>query len=169
MDIKRHSQRTTGQSPSRVFVSEQRVSGKKLSGFDCPWTSTLSDITVHIKYKHVWDVSTVPCNLLMVLYKLARGMRYSSAVFILRELFYLICKFEGDAFSFGVFHIGTKEETEAFRFSIKMGSSKGNTLVTPEFHSYLEGDVKDLHPEKKCQDLLRYHTGFCWRKWTLVM
>jgi hypothetical protein len=119
-----------------------------VSDLNCIWNGTPSDIEAHIEYKHASEVSIVPEFLLMVLYKFARGMRYSKLVFTLGELFYLICKVEGDAFSFGVFHIGNKEETEAFRFSIKMGGSKENILVTRKCHSYLESGLKDLHPGK---------------------
>jgi hypothetical protein len=121
---------------------------RKLSGVDCPWTGTLSDIAVHIKGKHARDCSMVPGNLLIVLYSLARGMSYSRAIFTLGKLFYLTCKVEGDFFSFGVFHIGPEVETQAFKFSIKMGGSKEYISVTRKCHSYLEGELKDLHPGK---------------------
>jgi hypothetical protein len=121
---------------------------RKLSDVDCPWNGTLSDIEVHIKSKHARECSIVPGSLLIVLYSLTRGISYSRAIFTLGKLFYLTCKVEGDTFSFGVFHIGPNVETKAFKFKIKMGSSKEYISVTRKCHSYLEGGLKDLHPGK---------------------
>jgi hypothetical protein len=79
---------------------------------------------------------------------LSRGSRYHQAVLSQGELFYLTWEKDDDAFSFAVFHFGPKEETEAFKYGIKIGNSEEYVAVTRKCHSYLEGGLKDLHPGK---------------------
>jgi hypothetical protein len=55
---------------------------------------------------------------------------------------------EGDAFSFGVFHVGPKGESEAFKYGIKIGNSEEYISITRKCHSCLEGDPMNLQPEK---------------------
>jgi hypothetical protein len=84
----------------------------------------------------------------MLLENVARGQSFPIPAFTLGELFYVTFETEGDAFSFGVFHFGPKEESEAFKYGIKIGSYKEYVAVTGNCHSCLEGDPMDLHPEK---------------------
>ena len=121
---------------------------RKLSGVDCAWTGTLSDIPVHIKAEHCSETVDVEGHFKVTLPYLSRGKRYHQAVFILGELFYLIWETDGDAFSFGVFYFCHKKETEAFKYGIKIGKSEEYIAVTRKCHSYLEGGLKDLQPEK---------------------
>ena len=79
---------------------------------------------------------------------LSRGKRYHQVVFILGELFYLSWETKGDAFSFVVFHFSPKKESETFKYGIKVGNSEEHVTVTRKCHSYLEGGLKDLQPEK---------------------
>jgi len=79
---------------------------------------------------------------------LSRGKRYHQAVLIMGELFYLSWEVRGDAFSFGVFYFGPKKETETFKYGIKIGNSEEHVTVTRKCHSYVEGGLKDLQPEK---------------------
>jgi hypothetical protein len=79
---------------------------------------------------------------------LSRGRRYHQAVLILGELFYLTWVIEGGAFSFGVFHFGPAKETESFKYGIKIDNSEEYVAVTRKCHTYLEGGLKDLKPEK---------------------
>jgi len=79
---------------------------------------------------------------------LSRGKRYHQAVLIMGELFYLSWEVRGDAFSFVVFYFGPKEETETFKYGIKIGNSEEHVTVTRKCHSYVEGGLKDLQPEK---------------------
>jgi hypothetical protein len=121
---------------------------RKLSGVDCPWTGILSDITVHIKDRHNSEIAEVQGHFKVELLDLAKGRRYHQVVLILGELFYLIWETKDDAFSFGVFYFGPKEETEAFKYGIKMGNSAEYVAVTRKCHSYLEGGLKNIQPEK---------------------
>jgi len=72
------------------------------------------------------------------------------------ELFYLSWETLGDAFNFGVFHFGPKKGTEVFKYGIKIGNSEEHVTVTRKCHSYVEGGLKDLQPEKYVQ--LYYNT-----------
>jgi Zn-finger nucleic acid-binding protein len=115
---------------------------------NCSWSGIVSDIKAHIEDKHAYDFPTVPSNFLMSICNLAKGMSYCSTVFILGELFYFNLKAEGDVFSFGVFHFGPSEETEAFKYGIKICSFEECISLTRKFHSCLEGGLKDLQPGK---------------------
>ena len=86
-----------------------------MSGEDCSWTGILLDLKAHIEGKHSWIVFPVPNHFSLELQNPARGFDYSLAVFTLGELFYLDLKPDGDAFKFGVFHIGSEEGTEVFK------------------------------------------------------
>jgi hypothetical protein len=121
---------------------------RKLSGVDCSWTGTLSDIPVHIKGEHYSETAEVPEHFKVTLPYLSRGRRYHQVVLVLGEIFYLTWETKGDAFSFGVFYFGPKEETEAFKYGIKIGNSEEYVTVIRKCHSYLEGSLKDLQPEK---------------------
>jgi len=121
---------------------------RKLSGGDCAWTGTLSDIPVHVKDKHCSETAEVQGHFNVKLLDLSRGKRYHQAVLILGDLFYLSWETMGNAFSFVVFHFCTKKETEVFKYSIKIGNSEEHVTVTRKCHSYLEVGLKDLQPEK---------------------
>ena len=115
---------------------------------NCSWNGIVSDIKAHIEDKHTYDFPTVPNHFLMSICNLAKGMSYCSTVLILGELFYFTFKAEGDVFSFGVFHFGPTEETEAFKYGIKIGSFEEYISVTRKCHSCLEGGLKDVQPGK---------------------
>jgi len=121
---------------------------RKLSGGDCAWTGTLSDIPVHIKDKHSSETAEVQGHFNVKLLDLSRGKRYHQAVVILGDLFYLSWETKGEAFSFGVFHFSPIKKTEVFKYGIKIGNSEEHVTVTRKCHSYLEGGLKDLQPEK---------------------
>jgi len=130
-----------------LFQGRQCPFGK-VSGVDCNWTGTMSDIPVHIKDKHESMTAEVQGHFKVKLLNLFTGRRYHQAVLNSSELFYLIWETNGDAFSFGVFYIGRKQETDVFKYGIKIGNSEGNVSVTRKCHSYLESGLKDLQPEK---------------------
>jgi E3 ubiquitin-protein ligase SIAH1 len=121
---------------------------RKLSAVDCTWSGTLSDIPAHIKTEHYNEAAEVQGHFKVTLPYLSTGRLYQQAVLILGELFYLTGETKGDAFSFGVYHFGLNEETEAFKYSIKIGNSEEYVTVTRKCLSYLEGGLKDLQPEK---------------------
>ena len=121
---------------------------RKLSGGDCAWTGTLSDIPVHIKDIHYSGTAQVQGHFKVKLLDPSRGKCCHQAVLILGELFYLSWEIKGDAFSFGVFYFGPKKESEVFKYGIKIGNSEEHVTVTRKCHSYLEGGLKDLQPEK---------------------
>ena len=118
----------------------------KIPHSNCSWNGILLDLKAHIEDKHAND--TAPNHFLMSLCDLARGMSYCWYAFILGELFYFTFKTENDVFSFGVFHCGPTEETEAFKYGIKIGNSEEHVTVTRKCHSYLEGGLKDLQHGK---------------------
>jgi hypothetical protein len=117
-------------------------------GVNCSWTGILLDLEAHIIHKHDDEVSTGRNHFIMLLYSLARGKSYPLPVFTLGELFYVTLESEGDAFCFGVFHFGPKEESEAFKYGIKIGNSEEHISVTRKCHSCLEGDPMNLQPDK---------------------
>jgi len=125
---------------------------RKLSSGGCAWAGTLSDIPVHIKDKHDSETAEVQGHFKVKLLDLSRGKRYHQAVLIMGELFYLTCETNGEDFSFGVFYFRPKKETVAFKYGIKIGNSEEHVAVTRKCHSYLEGGLKDLQPEK-CANL----------------
>jgi len=117
-------------------------------GVNCSWAGILLDLEAHILRKHSYDVCADQNRFIMLLYNLARGKSYPLSVFTFGELFYVTLESEGDAFSFGVFHFGPKEESEAFKYGIKIGNSEEYISVTRKCHSCLEGDPMNLQPEK---------------------
>lgn len=121
---------------------------RELSGGGCAWTGTLSDLAVHIKDKHDSETAEVQGHFKVKLLDLSRGKRYHQAVLIMGELFYLTWELKDDTFSFGVFYFGLKKESEAFKYGIKIGNSEEHVAVTRNCHSYVEGGLKDIQPEK---------------------
>jgi len=69
-------------------------------------------------------------------------------VFTLEELIYLGLKTEVRVFKFDVFHIGPEEETEVFKYGIKIGSFEEYISITRKCCRHVEGDPMDLKPEK---------------------
>jgi E3 ubiquitin-protein ligase SIAH1 len=117
---------------------------RKLSGVDCPWTGVLPEIALHVLDEH--DADEVPSHFKVILLDFVVGSRYRRAVICLGELFYLTWEAEGDILTFGVFHFGPKNETNDFKYGIKIGNSDGYDTATRKCHSYLEGGLKDLQP-----------------------
>ena len=122
---------------------------RKLSGVDCNWTGTLSDITLHIFVEHDTEISEIPANFKVKLLDFGVGGPYRKVVLTFGELFYLAWEREGDFFNFGVFHFGRKNESNDYKYSIKMGNSAQYVAVTLKCHSYLEGGLKDIQPGKR--------------------
>ena len=118
-----------------------------LTGVDCSWTGIQLTLEAHLVTKHDTVVFIVPNHFTMLLRNLARGKSYPLPVFTLGELFYVTLEAEGDAFSFGVFHFGPKEESETFKYGIKIGGFEEYISVTSKCHSCLEGDPMELQPE----------------------
>ena len=129
---------------------------RKLPAGGCTWAGTLSDIPVHIKDKHDSETAEVQGHFKVKLLDLSRGKRYHQAVLIMGELFYLTWETNGEAFNFGVFYFRPKNETEAFKYGIKIGNSEEHVTVTRKCHNYVEGGLKSLQPEKYAQ--LYYNT-----------
>jgi hypothetical protein len=121
---------------------------RKLSGVDCSWTGTLSDIAVHLVGEHENETDELQGHFKVELLDFAVGRSYRKAVFIVGELFYLVWETEGDIFSFGVFHFGPNNETNDFKYGIKIGNSEEHVTVTRKCHSYIEGGLKDMQPGK---------------------
>jgi E3 ubiquitin-protein ligase SIAH1 len=117
---------------------------RKLSGVDCPWTGTLSDIVVHIVTEHDSETVEVPAHFKVDLLDFVEGICYRRVVNCLGEIFYLTWERDGDILRFGIFHFGPKYRTNDFKYGIKIGSSEYCVSVTRKCLSYLEGDLKEL-------------------------
>jgi hypothetical protein len=133
---------------SECLFQSKECPFRKLSGVECPWTGTLSDIAVHLVAEHDSETAEMPQNFKAELLDFAVGEPYRRAIFILGELFYLAWETEGDLFSFGVFHFGPKNETKTFKYGFKIGNSEEYVTVIRKCHSYLEGGLKDMQPGK---------------------
>jgi hypothetical protein len=72
---------------------------------------------------------------------------YVQPVPVSGELFCLFCFTTSEAFSLTVFHFGPKEETEVFKYGVKMGNSEEYISITCKFHSYMDGCLTDLQPK----------------------
>jgi hypothetical protein len=121
---------------------------RKLSGVDCDWTGTVSDIPFHVIDKHNSETAEVQRHFKVKLLDFDVERPYRRAVLTSGELFYLAWETNGDIFSFGVFHFGPKNETNHFKYGIKMGNSAEYVAVTRKCHNYLEGELKDIQPGK---------------------
>jgi hypothetical protein len=119
-----------------------------LTGVDRCWTGNIANIEAHIVAKHDLYIFAVQNHFGMSLLNLARGKSYHCAVFTMGELFSVTLEAEGDVFSFGVFHYGPKEESEAFKYGIKIGGFEEYISLTRKCHSCLEGDPMESQPEK---------------------
>jgi hypothetical protein len=107
---------------------------------------TLSDIAVHILAKHNSETVDVPAHFRVELLHFVVGNHYRKVVIYMGELFYLIWKTEGYIISFGVLHFGPKNETNNFKYGIKIGSSVVYVEVTRNCQCYLEGGLNDIKP-----------------------
>ena len=130
----------------------RKCSVSRILHSNCSWNGILSDLKAHIEDKHAYDIASN--HFLMSLCDLARGMSYCWSAFILGELFYFTFKTGNELFSFGVFHCGPTEETEAFKYGIKLGNSAEHVTVTRKCYSYGEGGLKGFAAWKMCQDFL---------------
>jgi hypothetical protein len=119
---------------------------RKVSGVDCPWTGTLSDIAVHITAEHASETVDVPAHFRVELVHFVIGNIYRKVVIYMGEVFCLIWKTEGDILSFVVLHFGSKNESNNFKYGIKIGSSDVYVAVTCNCYSYLEGGLNDIKP-----------------------
>jgi E3 ubiquitin-protein ligase SIAH1 len=119
---------------------------RKLFGFECRWTGTLSDIPVHILAEHQSETVEVPAHFRVELLDFVVGNRYRKVVIYMVELFYLTWKTEGDILGFGVLHFGPKNETDNFKYGTKIGNSDVYVAVTRKCHSYLDGGLEDIQP-----------------------
>jgi hypothetical protein len=79
---------------------------------------------------------------------ISRDSRYGHAVLISGELFYLAWETRAEAFSFAVFHFTRKNESEIFKYSIKIGSSEEYLAMCRKCHSYSEGGLTALQHGK---------------------
>ena len=121
---------------------------RKLSAVNCPWTGTLSDIAAHVRSEHGTEATEDVGLFKVKLLDISRDRHYHHAVLILGELFYLVWETRAEAFSFAVFQFGRKNETEVFKYGIKIGNSEEYVAMRRKCHSYLEGGLKDLQPGK---------------------
>jgi E3 ubiquitin-protein ligase SIAH1 len=119
-----------------------------MTDVDCSWTGTLSDIPVHIKAEHESVIPEVPGHLKLKLLDLDTEKFYIQPVLILGELFLLSWYTGSESFFFTAFHFGPKEESEAFKYGIKLGNSEEYIAVIRKCQSYLEGDLMECEPCK---------------------
>jgi hypothetical protein len=110
---------------------------------DCSWTGTLSDIPVHIRAEHDSEIADVPGHFNMKLLDLVRGRRYIQLVLVMGEFFCLYCGTEYQDIDFTVLHLGLKEDSQAFKYGIKIGNSEEYVTGTRKCQSYLDVDLTD--------------------------
>jgi hypothetical protein len=130
------------------------VSG--MTDVGCSWTGTLSDIPVHIKSEHESVIPEVPEHFNVKLLDLGTERFYIQPVLILGELFLLAWCTESGNFGCTAFHFGPKEETEAFKYGIKIGNSEEYNTGTRKCISYLDMELREFQPSK-CV-VIRYDT-----------
>jgi hypothetical protein len=133
---------------------------KKISEIDCPWTGILSEIPDHILAEHDSEAAEVPTHFKVVLLDFVEGYRYRRFVICLGELFCLTWVREGDILSFEVFHFGSENETNDFKYGIKAGNSEYCVSVTRKCHSYLDGDFTELQ-NRDCAPLYYNTVLYC--------
>ena len=107
---------------------------RKISGVDCPWNGTMSDIPFHIKGEHPSETAEIPGHFKVDLLDFDVGKPYRRTVLTFGEIFYLAWETDGDVFSFGVFHFGPKSENNDFKYGIKIGNSAEYVAVTRKCH-----------------------------------
>jgi hypothetical protein len=117
---------------------------RKLSGVDCPWSGILSDILVHTLAEHDSETVEVPTHFRVELINFVVRSRYRRVVICLGELFYLTWERNRDILNFGVFHFGPKNETNNFKYGIKIGNSEFCVSVTRNCHNYLDGGFTEM-------------------------
>jgi hypothetical protein len=106
----------------------------------------MSDLGVHILAEHESDTFDAPAHFGVELPDFDVRLRYRTVVIRLGELFYLTWDTEGDMFRFGIFHFGHKNETNDFKYGIKIGNSDAYVAATRKCHNYLDGGLKDIQP-----------------------
>jgi len=114
-----------------------------ISDVDCSWTGTLSDIPVHVRAEHDIEIVYVPGHFNVNLLDLVRGRVYTQLVLVLGELFCLIWSTVYQDIDFTVLHVGLKEDSEAFKYGIKIGNTEEYITGTRKCHSYLDVDLSD--------------------------
>ena len=114
-----------------------------MTDVDCSWTGTLSDIPLHIRAKHDSVIAEVPGHFNVKLLDLVKGRVYTQLVLVLGEIFCLIWSTYYQDIDFTVLHLGLKEDSEAFKYGIKIGNSEEYITGTRKCHSYLDVDLSD--------------------------
>jgi len=110
-------------------------------GVDCSWTGTLSDLPVHVRAEHDSEIVKVEGHFNVNLLELVRGRRYIQLVLFLGEFFCLYCGTEYEDIDFTILHLGLKEDSQAFKYGIKIGNSEEYVTGTRKCQSYLDVDV----------------------------
>ena len=105
-------------------------------------------VLCHILAEHEGATAEVQGHFKVELPDFAVGRRYRKVVLIFGEIFYLAWETDGDIFRFGIFHFGPKNETNNFKYGIRMGNSGEYVTVTRKCHNYLDGGLKDIQPGK---------------------
>jgi hypothetical protein len=122
----------------------------------CCWAGTPSDISAHIRDVHDTDVAEMPGHFKVKLLDFVRGIIYGKMVLILGVFFMLFCVSEDNDFDFAVFNFCRKEETEAFKYGIKIGNSEEHVTVTRKCHSWL--DVERMALRHRMHAKIHYDT-----------
>ena len=119
-----------------------------LSDTDCSWTGVLSDTVEHVRSEHCYGAIEDAGHFNVQLLNVSTGRSYHQAVFVLGELFYLVWQTGTEEFSFTVFHVGSKNKPESFKYGIKIGNSEEYISLTRKCQSFLQVGDKDLQPGK---------------------
>jgi hypothetical protein len=77
-----------------------------------------------------------------------RQRGYIQLVLVFGEIFWLVWGSEHNELDFTVLHLGLKEDSEAFKYGIKIGNSEEYIAGTCKCHCYLDVDLTDLQRRK---------------------
>ena len=117
-------------------------------GVNCSWTGTLSKIPIHIPAEHDSVIAAVPGNFVVNLPDFVRNKVYFQLVLFSEEFFCLIWHSKSKDCDFTVLHLGLKEDSETFKYGIKIGNSEEYIAGTRKCRSHCDMYLTDLQPRK---------------------
>jgi hypothetical protein len=108
----------------------------------------MSDLPVHIKAEHDSQLAEMPGHFNLQLLDFVTERFYSQLVLVLGELFCLFWDTEHQDTDFTVLHLGPKEDSETFKYGIKIGNHEEYIAGTRKCQSYLDFYLTDLQRTK---------------------
>jgi hypothetical protein len=112
---------------------------RTLSGVDCLWTGTLSDIGDHVRSEHGSETTAgLPVKFTVTLQNISTAEHYRKAVFISDKLFYLIWVLKNATLYFTVFHFEPQNGSSGFTYRFRITGYKREVSVLDTCLSYLQ-------------------------------